>query len=342
MIPDDLFPALVKGAREAVWDAFAAAHRVTQHRVPEEVEHVWALVETGSARLAAEWRPVLARRGISLRVTGVLIHQTPKAHYDHPFDGPVKPELGDLLVVHDHIGAVPSRRALLLQAKRIVDGVPTSPPDVHQEYLYRHWPDFTLHGRGGGRPAAPYLPGHRTIYPNPGGSIYGLVDDDANPHGRCAICYPQHAYLFPWMAADPAAPPLAVGAEDLGSLLANMLYSTAYPRGRAAQQIAGPLALSVTGAPNNHFDVTIEELLRLAAARTASFKRYPNIGGTRGQSVLCYRHPASGGPPLPPTGEAFVSSGDGEDRERPPESVEYDEDGGMSVLLIETGSESRE
>lgn len=342
MIPDDLFPALVEGAREAVWDSFVYAHRVTKHRVPEEVEHVWALVETGTVRLAAEWRPVLARRGISLRVTGVLIHQTPKAHYDHPKDGPVKPELGDLLVVHDHIGVAPSRRALLLQAKRMVNGVPTSAPDVHQEYLYRHWPDFTLHGRGAGRPAAPYLPGHRTISPNSGGSVYGLVDDYAQPHGRCAICHPQHLYLFPWMAADPAGPALAAGAEDLGSLLTNMLYSTAYPRGRAAQQITGHLALSTVGAHNNHFDVTVEELLRLAAARTTSFKRYPHIGGTRGRSILCFQDKPSGGPPLPATGEAFIPSRDGEDRERPPETIEDDDDGGMSVLLIETGSESRE
>ena len=341
MISDDLFPALAAGAREAVWEAFVAAHHSTRHRLPEEVEHVHALVSTGTSRLAGYWRPVLSARGVSLRVTGVLIHQTPKAQYDHPTDGTVRPELGDLLVVHDHLAATHSRRALLLQAKRMVSGVPTSTPDRHQEFLYRHWPDFSLKGHGASRKAGKYLPGDRNIRPNSGGSWYGLVADDADAHSRCTICHFQPAYVFPWLAADPAGSALAAGADDLGNLLANMLYTTVVPRGRDARPIAGALALS-SGMPNNHFDVTVEELLRLTAARTASFKRYPHIRGTRGQAILCFQDASPGGPPLPATGDGFQVSGDGEfDRYEAPPLSEEDDDGGMSVLLIETGAESR-
>ncbi len=100
------------------------------------------MTKTGIQEIGANWSPVLRRHGIALRVTGVFCHQTPKAHYIHPVGGPKSPELGDLLVVHEHRNMLPSgqietsRRAVLVQAKMARDGVPQSGKvDQYQEYL---------------------------------------------------------------------------------------------------------------------------------------------------------------------------------------------------------------
>lgn len=79
MIPDDLFDALCCGAREAVKHAWDSAHSFSATVSPDEVDHIYAMTRFGVARLGSLWAPLLASRGMSLRVTGVFCHQTPKA-----------------------------------------------------------------------------------------------------------------------------------------------------------------------------------------------------------------------------------------------------------------------
>jgi hypothetical protein len=342
MIPDRLFDSLCAAAREAVWDAYEAAWAATAHPQPEEVEHVFALVTEGVSSLSTSWTPILKGAGISFRTTGVFIHQTPKAHYDHPRLGPSSPELGDLLLVHDHLGREAFRRAALIQVKRCSSGVP-GPPDEVQEYLYCRWPDFELKGHGPRGSGLRYLPGDRTIRPNRGGSRYGLVADDIDAHARCPGCFTQHSYAMPWTFVDPEDAIRTAGGEDAGSFIAGMLYESSWPRGRLAVPMPGALALSAPGSPNNHFAVTVEELIRVTGSRTMAFKRYKQITGSRRPDVLCLQYTSTSGPALPATGGLFAAT-DGPSlggAEGDPGEFETEAfgGGGIPVLLIETGGD---
>ena len=130
MIPDHLFDALACGARFAVFYAWMSAGSLG--KVPDEVDHIYAMTTRGIEELSRQWSPILAASNIALRITGVFCHQTPKAHYKHPVHGQKSPELGDILLVHEHKTNFSSsrsetmRRAVLVQAKMVDHGVPRS------------------------------------------------------------------------------------------------------------------------------------------------------------------------------------------------------------------------
>jgi hypothetical protein len=338
MIDDALFDALNCGARTAVkaaWDDARVAIGT-----PDEVDHIYAMTTEGIKQLGALWSPVLKPHGIALRVTGVFCHQTPKAKYKHPTDGPKEPELGDLLVVHEHTDAslgAPrvTRRAVLIQAKMAKRGVPPSRAvDRDQEYLYEHWPEFELNGRGplGG---ARFSSGSRILGAHAHSGYYGLIEMD--PHTAT------HSLAFPWTFSEPYKPIRTAGGEDAGAFIANMLYDSRWQRGRHAL-IPASLALSTGMQPNNHFDVTVEELLTVTACKLLRFKNKLHVIGPRGTSVVAYVQVGDSDSLLfHGTGALFAANldGDGAAPADPADPAEAEFNDGISLVLIETGSRPR-
>lgn len=305
---------------------------------PDEVAHIYELTTTGVLNLGGLWAPILSSRGISLKVTGVFAHQTPKATYDHPVSGEESPELADLVIVHEHTtsgtAGVPliTRRAVLVQAKMAHRGTPGK-VDAVQEYLYQHWPDFELKGLGATRRER-FLPGARDIRANLGGSRYGLIEKTAHA-GAKTRTYP-FCCGFPWTFSDPLDAIRTAGGEDAGSFIANMLFDSRWARGRSCQPVPSPLALSAS--PNNHFDVTIQELLDLTAFKVAQSKTHAHMGGKRGVSVVCWTPSTSQVFSVSGSGlQAFADGDDGDRYDGPP--VAEDSDGGPRILLLETVSE---
>ena len=299
-------------------------------------------MRVGVRELGANWSPVLKPHGIALRVTGVFCHQTPKAHYDHPTAGRKRPELGDLLVVHEHkvttaAGPVVTRRAVLVQAKMVDQGIPGSGKvDQYQEYLYEHWPDFDLKGRG---PAGQnYLSGMRNFRPSEDSGRYGLVERQA-VHVQVPVAFP-FCCGFPWTFSQALKPISTAGGEDAGAFIANMLFETQWHRGRTAAIPATPLSL-LGSAPNHHFDVTVEELLTLTGKKTLRFRNKSYVGGEREEAVACFQAANGFTSLLPSTGERFAPSEGDVGREPPREIGEEGFDDGISLLVIETGAEGR-
>ena len=296
----------------------------------------------GIKELAKQWSPILSPHGIALRITGVYCHQTPKAHYDHPTDGPKSPELGDLLVVHEHKVTGPdghvetTRRAVIVQAKMVDQGVPRfGKVDRYQEYLYEHWPDFELKGRG--LRGTKFLSGQRNFRPNTDTGRYGLIEQGLHARHKLMICH--YCCCSPWTYSEPRQPVRTAGGEDAGAFIANMLYDTNWSRGRSAAIPSKPLVLS-TCSPSNHFDVTVEELLTLTAAKTLNSKHKPHIRGRRGQTILtCFQVADSAIDLLPATGSGFTPSGHDGSVVPPEGASELDFDDGISIILIETGRE---
>lgn len=343
MIPDCLFNALACGARAAIHKAWVSAFASKSSR-PDEIDHLYAMTTVGIREIGANWAPILHAKGISLRVTGVFCHQTPKAHYVHPRVGLTSRELGDLLVVHEHKTTFPdghtetSRRAVLVQAKMVDQGVPIGGKvDQYQEYLYEHWPAFELKGRG--RSTQRFLPGQRNFGPGLDAGRYGLIE--RNLQAYPIPLFKRYCFGFPWTYSDPRNSIRSAGGEDAGAFIANMLFDTSQMRGRSVRIPSAPLSLVTT--PNNHFDVTVEELLTLTAAKTLCFKSKSSIKGQRGQSVIaCFQREFGGAGLLPDTGTGYAPcyvdfGGEGE----PPEELsEPDMDEGISLLLVETGKEA--
>lgn len=336
MIPDDLFDSLACGARAAVSHAWASAPNPRS-----EIDHLFSMTTVGIKKLGANWAPILTRANITLCVTGVFCHQTPKARYMHPDDGWKSPELGDLLVVHEH-RIVPrdgpeeiTRRAVLVQGKMVDRGVPGGGTvDPYQKYLYEHWPDFELKGRGPNGSA--FQTGLRNFRPNAlDTGRYGLIERDS--HACRNRPYFPFCHHVPWTYSEPRQPVRSAGGEDAGTFITNMLYDTRPMRGRTAHPPPpGPLTLS-SGTPNNHFDVTVQELLTITGARTL---RSREDSPTRRQSVLvCVQVSYGTRSLLPVTGTAFAPSEvDDDGGGAPPEGPsEGDYDDGISVMLIETG-----
>lgn len=339
MIPDSLFNALACGARDAVYRAWA--HTFTFRSNPDEIDHLYAMTTVGVCRIGRNWSSILSTEGISLRVTGVFCHQTPKVHYVHPKAGLKSPELGDLLIVHEHKTTPPtggseiSRRAVLVQAKMADQGVP-SKVDQYQEYLYEHWPDFELKGRGQGK--ARFLTGKRNFRPGIDAGRYGLIERDW--HAGLTPRFLPFCCGFPWTYCMPSKPIWSAGGEDAGSFIANMLYDTGWLRGRVTGIPSKPLSLQTT--PNNHFDVTVEELLTLTAKKVLQSKK-KHISGPRGISgAICIQSAYGVVELLPATGVGFIPTDIDFDRKAvPPEGLPELEFGeGISIILIETGNKN--
>lgn len=341
MIPDKLFDALICGARIAVRHAWSHAFAMASG-TPDEIDHIYAMTTEGIRELGAQWAPILHSKGLSLRVTGVFCHQTPKAYYDHPVDGPKAPELGDILIVHEHKNTLPggitkiTRRAVLVQAKMVNEGVPGGGKvDQYQEYLYEHWLDFELKGRGPG--TVGFLSGKRDFRPGIDNGRYGLIEKTPHAGNKAGVL--PYCCGFPWTYSEPHKPVRSAGGEDAGAFIANMLYDTGWLRGRVALIPSAPLTLA-SSTFNNHFDVTVEELLTLTAKKALRFRKKTYITGQRGYpNLVCFQNTYGLPALLSDTGAGFAES-DFASRGIPPGEIsEPDFDDGISTLLVETGGE---
>ena len=240
-------------------------------------------------------------------------------------------------------GGVPaiSRKALLVQAKMVEHGRPPGGTvDADQEYLYEHWPDFELVGRGAvGRR---FLPGMRRIGPDVVGARYGLIEKQCDGPWYYDH-YPHSDSLggVPWTFALPGAPVRTAGGEDAGAFVANMLYQTAIQRGRTAVCPARPLAFD-PGATKKHFDVTVQELIEITAEKILAYRSKRQVQGPRVHSfAACWQVGSGSAGLLSGIGDDFalLASGDDGDGHLVVAGEEESPGDGISVLLVETGAE---
>lgn len=314
---DELRSGLVLGARDVLVSCSAGVWRYPT-LLPDgilwwpEPSHIASFVRYGVEALADAWTPSLDQAGVSLRITGVFCHQSPKVDMlaSSGFRPPAgECELGDLLIVHEHgTGTARRRRAMLLQAKMATEGsVPKNGP---QEFLYEHWPDFSIT-----KPRV-FDRRSRNLRDNATGGKYVLIDDP--PWGRAPWT------LHPGNLIGPSEP----FAETLVRMLD---YDGLADRGRPAEAIG------------DEWTDLVEELLKQLRIRTFAEKGLlgPGIRANRvnvrsvGNSRYAYL-------PDPTTAAFYVStgssaaisggaSGGGGDLE---DSDEFDPAG--NVILIQT------
>lgn len=321
--------ALEFGASEVLFDV----HRMLMQTEPtaDEPRHVCVMTQLGSLLLYHAWEGILAQAGIQLRVTGVYCHQTPKAHFTFQ-GGKAAPELGDLLIVHEHLHPTsPRRRALLVQAKMAAGGKPTGAPNKPQEHLYEHWPDFRLRGHGGRGKSARFLDGNRRLKPNRRGSTYALIEDAGMPIGI-------HGHLRPsvWRFAKPNGK----GQGRHAALTLSDMVLGRSGAGRRASIPTGSLAdPNEPGylAPNNprdfHWSATVQELINVTAGKTLSANMQGPLVPDRGITFGFMQS----GPSLRLAGSGDLF--DGGRGDIPAEVVEEEPEDGISIILIETSGD---
>lgn len=296
-----------------------------------EPRHVCVMTQYGSLLLFHGWRDILAQAGVWIRVTGVFCHQTPKAHF--PFKGgSASPELGDLLVVHDHLHATrPRRRALLVQAKMASAGRVTGPSNPEQEHLYRTWPDFRLRGLGARGTGTRFLDGQRTLRDNRRGCTHALIENRELPIGV-------RGHLLPpsWRFSRPGG----VGPSRHAALVLTSMVLGRSGAGRAAMvPVPGMEDPSMPGflAPNVprnlHWSATVQELLDVTAAKALAAKMPGPLVPERGVT-FCFMQAADfaygGG-----IGDRFAGGGG-----HMPLDADGEEPGdGISLILIETSGD---
>lgn len=317
--------------------AVGQAHRETLKActAPDELDFVFHAAVRGAEHLARLWTTPLQRDGVALRVTGVYCHLTPQAKITSGPRTGERCELGDLLVVFDHHGAKRSRRAVVIQAKKLDQGG-CQPTDT-QLTLYRDWPSFELVGRDqAGRIG--FEKGDRIISER-AFARYGLVSPTLCRFHR----WPHHSGRWrcdcppPWTLADPLGSIIAAGGEELGHALASMLYERVIPaRGAECMPLSKPYPALGSG---NDLSITVQEVLDVTATRlTRSSRRAgarPWDGQRRGQGFDAFVQVAGPGVPGAGAGMAFLSGG-----AHPPDGGVLlppdEEEPGFSVLLVET------
>jgi hypothetical protein len=324
-------------AELAVCKGWSASRRAHPSANPDEVDQTYRLVRWTTRYLGKLWEPVFQRRGASLRISGVFCHKTPLATFDDGNGDKQTCELGDLLVVHDHLGGAPYRRATLMQAKRTLHGSAKA-PDAVQNDLYRRRPLFELSRRGYKRTR--FKKGNRDIADAADFVRFALVADDATscfwidddywPFVHPAI----RAWRPPWVVGHPAQDPVtSIGAETFGSFLTGMLYETHPARGQAVAPLPN-LATASLGRGQD-LDITVQELLDLTGKRVAKSQETWS-GLPRG--IVAFTH---GSIPVQNPGNplAFLSRAPGAGEEPPAplgEAEEEDDGEGIPILLIET------
>lgn len=206
-----LLPVLL--AREAELKAgFEHAIRIAMHEAtmrstkprPEEPDVVAMLVLEGVPYIANTLRFVTKTHGICSTVSSVFCHQRPLVEFNRNQD---QCELGDILIVHRHtsVDGDIHNNALLLQAKMFSGGGYEIPiAERHQLRLYKSWPRFEYVRSG------PRLNGKvRDIRPKArhNGAQYLLIDDGGLgkassgllgiPGTHCMAVWPAKPVLYP-------------------------------------------------------------------------------------------------------------------------------------------------
>ena len=220
MVPSTLVTSLAQAADTAI-DHVLRTGAPGQNTPTGEVGFVAAVVLGGVHDIASAWQPLLQPHGLSVKMSGVFCHQTPKATFTDNHGSVVSCELADLLVVVDDntSGTAGRRWAVLIHAKMAAAGgghTLTQPGDLRQLDLMARWPSFTLPRN--------YAPGGRDFATctHHGTAIdcgrYGLVDGQPCPD---------------WHQQAPATkmPP---GGDRLGSFLAHMVETGQVGYGREA------------------------------------------------------------------------------------------------------------
>lgn len=315
--------SLYTGANAAIWHS----HHHTWHlakRAPREEDYVATLVTDGVPLLADRWVPLLASKGVRLKLAGVFCHGHPQVSFGSPSS---RVELADLLIVHQHTkGSRTAARAILLQAKMSSDSTHRLSASDPQLHLFSRWPPFEFVTGG-------LAPGLRDLKEKGRGSRYALVlDHQAYPE---TITW---ADQCPWAASQPVQQLTA--DRSLARLLGDMLLSK---DGRVFQ----------LGKPKDEWSRTIQELLRTTGQRT--YKR-TNIGRSSTPRiieapadspgiVLTYAQaspePRAKTSPLASIADHYFravpdSQGSGGGSEVPPDEQRDPPMGGISTLIIET------
>lgn len=240
-------------------------------------------------------------------------------------------ELGDLLIVHDHLGSGARRRAVLCQAKMSSDLLPIARPNHTQQYFYSGWPNFRLVGRGGQNNRASYKGGDRNLRRNHSGFRYLLVENAIKPYRVEESLAPS---VFAFERPNPVSRTIAVNAGVFLSYF--VLGKRGYGRTAntiSAHQMSHPLSPNMIApriGEHHHWSITVEELLQVTAAKIAP-RNVSNTRNVRGNTVSFVQSgeiSRSGG-----SGNRFtdIATGDhGADVENPE---------GISILLIETSGE---
>jgi hypothetical protein len=277
-----------------------------RHPLPlREEHHVYNATTLGVDLLRLTWQPLLTKAGVSLKISGVFCHQTPKAsfHFNTGHPNPdIKRELADLLIVHDHTSdKLISRKALLIQTK--MGPVKNNIGNPAQQYLYEYWPRFTLSTKAG------YLLGDRKLNPNNFGS---------------SVCFiSKNLFSSSWLIANPW-PHGSPKPIHIGHFLAQMVFGKR-GFGRTADPMSPlPTSLPLNRPRNLHWSITIQELMDITANKgmSKSYKKLLPGRTTNRGNILEY----------------FAS----EDVMRPPSDTaveEEREDGGISYIKIETEGE---
>ena len=253
--------SLYSGANSAVWYSHNHATKLAKRGAREE-DYVATLITNGIPNLANRWAPLLHKKGVGLKLSGVFCHGHPQVAFGTPRS---QVELADLLVVHQHTqNDRCTARAMLLQAKMSSDSTHTLVSTDAQLRLFSVWPPFEFVTGG-------LAPGERDLREKGSGSRYALVLNRA--------AYPEQitwADQCPW-GASPATQHLSAD-RSLAKLLGDILLGK---DGR-------PFRL---GTPKDDWSRTIQELLEVTGRRT--YKRANIERGDTGRLVAA-QHGSAG------------------------------------------------
>ena len=244
--------SIYSAANSAIWHShnYACQNAISN---PREEDFVAALITDGVPLLSERWGSLLAKKGMSLRISGVFCHGHPQVKFDPP---PNRVELADLLVVHQHIGRSKSfTRAILVQAKMSTDATLRLSPTDCQLQLFSTWPDFEFVTGG-------LKKGLRNFGNNKAGSRYSLI----LPHQSYPeqITWPDQC---PWSAS--VAQTMLEGEHSFAKLLGNLLL---HKDGRPVSLVS----------PRGDWSKTVKELLVITGSKTYRRKNIGRISTPRG------------------------------------------------------------
>ncbi|WP_293397677.1 hypothetical protein [Phenylobacterium sp. RIFCSPHIGHO2_01_FULL_69_31] len=303
-------PSLASAADTAIKQVLlTGATSVGQKKPTGEVGFVAAFVLDGVTEIAKAWKPLLRPHGLSVKMSGVFCHQTPRVTFSYKRGAKKSCELADLLVVVDDLTSEePTRRwAVLIQAKMSkVGGGQTlsSAGDLVQLDLLTNWPSFTLP-----------LGFQQTPRDFSTCSYAGAAVDC----GRYGLIHPQPSP--DWRQQAPASS-MPTGGAELGTFLARMA------EGRVGY------GREATGRGDD-WSLTVDELLTVTGA--LAFKYSAGLAGTHprlNNKVALVITPADGASPQPWTWGRWAA-------ERPPSGgrpdVPPDGPGGQGISFVHIG-----
>ncbi len=212
--------------------------------------------------------------GANVKSGGVFVHATPKVICNSfPESSPGYVEIGDLLLLRTEIvnGQLRSRSALLLQAKR-ESGLPATPDNANQLYLYEYWPEFEYHKSG------PVLTGKKRAVTGPdlyNAAKYLVLGNDPSKLllvDPCCCFYPFHCGINA-VTAQPISPSLGHHECFLFELIRFIFHDA----GKPYHYPVPPLDCG--------WSRVIDDLVKVAAPKKMPPK-IKNAGSLRGQGFF--------------------------------------------------------